>query len=137
MKSTLTALLLADAVEKYSPDQERDENGRWSGGGSSETKPAFQHEAGKVPAYAIREARQASRVADKESKRAFKASLRAKDAVSHNQAYNAHVNVEDLHRQAAVAARENRNSAQAKYHEGRMKVHGEYADKHLKAVQGV
>jgi hypothetical protein len=42
MKSTLTALLLADAseVEKYSEDQPRDEQGRWgegSGGSGSAT----------------------------------------------------------------------------------------------------
>lgn len=34
--SLLTALLLPSSVDKYSPDQPRDEHGKWTGGGSGE-----------------------------------------------------------------------------------------------------
>jgi hypothetical protein len=42
MKSHLTALLLADAVKKYSEDQPRDDHGRFGSGGSGASEVSHE-----------------------------------------------------------------------------------------------
>jgi hypothetical protein len=45
MSTLLSALLLADAVEKFNPDQERDESGRWAADAMSDKARESSKEA--------------------------------------------------------------------------------------------
>jgi hypothetical protein len=85
MESKLTTLMLADAVEKFSEDQPRDENGRFgSGGGSKE----HAEKATKTAMQKTKLANNSKRAADhREAARAHTAAAKAhSDAGDHKQA---------------------------------------------------
>jgi hypothetical protein len=126
MKSRLTAMLLADArkVKKYSPDQPRDDHGRFGEGGGGESS-SFKSKPISVSGAHL------EGMAETRSNQANKASKAANTPHTHSLASHMHTEAATANRAAAKAVSGSKSQLYhnvADFHEVQSLVHSLAAD---------